>query len=267
MRDGGDDRFLAAVGRLPTLRDDQERRLARRARTGDADARDALVRGNLRLVVHLARRVPRAGTLLSLSDLVQEGSVGLATAVDRYDPTIGPRFGAFARWYILDALREATARGRRGVRLPVQAHRRLRMLQQAETRLTTELRRVPTTDELADDLATTPVEIHDLRRVATAPLSLDTPTDSEDGALLADLLPADPAERPEDRPLDVTALRVAVQDLPRTEQQVIALRFGLDGNPPRTFAEVGRLLHAEPRRVVAVERRALRRLRAAGAAA
>jgi RNA polymerase primary sigma factor len=261
-----DAEFLTSLARLPRLDAEHERRLALRALAGDVGARRRLVEANLRLVAHLARQMPREGTLLSLGDLVQEGAIGLATAAGRYDPGVGPRFGTFARWYVIDALRAAAARGRTGVRLPVAAHRRLRELQRAERRLGAELRRAPAAAELAAALDVPVAEVDDLRRVASGPVSLDAPAPGqEDGASLGALLAA-AEDLPAGAPVDPGALRAAVRGLPARERRVIALRYGLDGDPPCTQAEIGRAMHAGERRVAAVERQALRRLRATVAA-
>jgi RNA polymerase primary sigma factor len=213
-------------------------------------------------VAHLARRIPREGTLLSRADLVQEGAVGLATAAERYDPAHGVRFGAFARWYVIDALRAAAARSRQGVRLSVPAHRRLRTMQRGERRLTAGLGRTPAARELAHSLGWSERDVHELRRVAAGPVSLDAPLGDDEGRVVADLLVApqeDPATEPE---IDKASLRAAVGELPPAERQVVHLRYGLDGEPPRTAAEVARELRAGERRVASIEAQALRRLRA-----
>ena len=251
MADELDD-FLRRIGRVPLLTAEQERRLGRRVQRGDLAARERMVEANLRLVVHLARGLRRAGGPLALADLIQEGTIGLVRAVERFDPARGFRFSTYASWWIRQAMLHARAEHRDGLRLSGPAVRRGRELRAARE----ELGPAATRADLAARLGWSEDEVAALERASAGVVSLDVAGETAAPA-------CDPAVEGERRE-DVFRLLAA---LDARSREVIELRFGLAGTPPLTAREVAVRLGTSASRVRHAEERALRRLRALPGAA
>src|SRR3954471_22079867 len=182
--------YLRGIARTPLLTPAQEQALARRVERGDMAAKDHMIEANLRLVVHIAKRYQREDSGLTLTDLIQEGTIGLVRAVEKFDYRRGYRFSTYATLWIRQAVGRAVAEKGRAVRLPVHVGDRVRKLQAVERRLAMALGATPSTSELADALEWTEAEVADVRRIAMAPVSLEAPVgdegDAELGHLLAD---------------------------------------------------------------------------------
>jgi RNA polymerase primary sigma factor len=248
-----------------TLSAAEERRLARRARGGDVDARNRLVEANVRLVAHLARRLRPQTAGVSHADLVQEGVLGLMRAIDGFEPHRGHRLSTYATWWIRAAMLRALAEEGRPMRLPSPVARRAWALARAERRLAAELGREPTAGELAAELGGDEAEVGELRRAAAPVVSLHAPVGGARDATLADLLPDDRGSDPHDdltRVEDAEDLAAIVRALPPRARRILELRFGLDGTHPHSLAEAARALGTSQARARALEEHALARLRA-----
>lgn len=254
-----------ASGRLHdemTLDSAERRRLEREVHKGE-EARERLVRYNLRLALSIARRY--AGRGLPLEDLMQEGTLGLLRAAERYDPDLGYRFSTYATWWIRQAVRRALVEQGRSVRLPEHLVGLLGRLQRAALTIEQEHGRPATAAELALALETTVDKVEAALKASLMPASLDAPV-TEDGATLAEVVADEgptAGEVAEDRALRA-AVREALNGLTDRERIVVELRHGLDGKPPRTLAEVGEALGISRERARQLEAQALRKLRLQG---
>jgi RNA polymerase primary sigma factor len=254
--------FLAQIARTPLLTPAEELRLARRVERGDLTAKERMVAANLRLVVHVAKRFQREGHGLTLGDLIQEGTLGLVRAVEKFDHRLGYRFSTYATIWIRQAIGRAIAEKGRAIRLPEQVNVRVRALEREQRRLTADLGREPTVDELAAALETDGTGVLELIELRRSTLSLDEPVGDEDGSPLGDLI-ADPRSNVSDAMLLADEIRDALVRLPPRERRVIETRYGLSGAGPQTPSEAARTLRLRPRDIRRLEELALRRLRAA----
>src|SRR3954462_7035789 len=259
--------FLQRIARTRLLTHAEELELARRIERGDMAAKDRMIEANLRLVVHLAKRFQREDSGMTLLDLIQEGTIGLVRAVEKFDHRRGLRFSTYATLWIRQAIGRAMSEKGRTVRLPVHVGDRVRKLQAVERRLAMSLGAMPTSAELADALDWTEGEVADVRRVALAPVSLEAPVGDEGDAELAHLL-ADEGPSPEESAAvsrmhaDLGNVLSALDGL---ERRVLELRFGLGAEAAHTPGQAARVLGITPRRVRCAEDRALRHLRASPA--
>jgi RNA polymerase primary sigma factor len=252
--------FLRDVRRYPLLTADEEKELSRRVEAGDREAKDRMVNSNLRLVVSIARRYQNQG--LSLLDLIQEGTLGLIRAVEKFDWRRGFRFSTYATLWIQQAIQRALANQARVIRLPVHVVEHQQRIARAERRLTPSLGRDPTDAELAEASRLSEERVAQVRELPRAVTSLDRPVDEEGDTELGDLIAAEPEEPLADLEVSLRAelLERALEELPERDARVIRLRFGLGGNEPRTLEQVGRELGLTRERVRQIERRALERL-------
>ncbi len=253
--------YLREIARIPLLSREEEQELARRLRAGDESAKRRLIEANLRLVVQVARRYFSRG--LPLPDLIEEGNLGLIRAVEKFEPERGLRFSTYATWWIRHAIIRALANQARLIRLPVHVEMLLGRYVKEQQRLTQNLGRPPTTDELAQALGTTREQVEELEELRQRPLSLDTPL-TEQGRL-ADLV-ADPTADPSAALTRLfherTDLVSVLDDLAANESKVLRRRFGLEGGPPETLDAIGQTLGLTRERVRQIEAAALRKLRA-----
>jgi RNA polymerase primary sigma factor len=243
--------------------DDGQRVELERLVEDGGQARRRLIECNLRLVVSVARRY--LGHRLSLLDLVQEGNLGLQIGVERYDWRRGFRFSTYVYWWIRQALTRAIADQSRTIRLPVHVAELLSKLAGAERKLTIELGREPTVDEVAAYLDVDPERIKAVRRAARMPVSLEAPLDEEGQLTLGDVIGDDhstEAARESAEAADLSErLDSALGELDPRQRQVLRLRFGLDRRPERTLGEVGEELGVSRERVRQIEAEALAELR------
>jgi RNA polymerase primary sigma factor len=262
--DPGFSHFLAEMGRVPLLTAAEERRLALRVQRGDLDAKERMVRANLRLVVHIARAYQRAEHGLTLADLVQEGTFGLVRAVEKFEPRRGLRFSTYATIWIRQSVARGITNKGRAIRLPASVEQRLRALAQAERSLAVALGRDPDDAEAAAALGWTEQEVRELRGAERRMVSLHQPVAPDAETELGELLPDDapsPYEQVE-AALIGDEVRALLDTLHPRERAVLELRYGLTGQPPLTRSETARRLGLRRREAVRLEELALRRLRA-----
>lgn len=257
--------YLREIGQVPLLTTEQEKDLALRIKNGGPDAaaaRQQMAAANLRLVVSIAKRYRDRG--LPLLDLIQEGSLGLLRAIEKFDVTKGYKFSTYATWWIKQALSRALADQSRLVRLPVHLGETLNRIQAARRQLTQTHGREPSDAELAEHLEMSEEKLRELRRTAQDPVSLATPVGEEADSTLADFIP-DPHALDADDAAVSGMLRVqiamALDQLTERERKVLELRYGLSDGQPHTLEEVGRAFKVTRERVRQIEVKALRKLR------
>jgi RNA polymerase primary sigma factor len=259
--------WLRRAGRVALLSHDQEIALARRMESPRSnfeaqEAKDTLILANLRLVASVARRYLGHG--MPIEDLMQEGTIGLIRAVERFNYRKGYRFSTYAIWWIRRAISRAIADQARLIRLPVHVTDTLGRINKTRGTLRERLGRMPTRAELAEALTMTEEKLSELLRGAVEPLSLETPIGEEGESRLADLIPATDLHNPVSeatRGALRDELMAALEELTPRERDVILLRYGLDGDEPRTLEEVGRALEVTRERVRQIESSALAKLR------
>jgi len=265
MTDEGLSAFLLRIARTPLLSAAQERSLALAVQRGDLAAKERMIEANLRLVVYLARRYPRDGHGLALADLVQEGTLGLVRAVEKFDPRRGHRFSTYATIWIRQAIGRAIGRHGDAIRLPEHVGQRRRTLDREERRLAGELGRAPEAAELAAATGLLPEEIARTRELHRTVVSLDEPVGGREGAVLADLIADCDAAAPDaiaEATIAGEEVRAALGGLPARERRVLECRYGLQG-ATMTSAETARALGLRAGDIRRLEELALRRLRAA----
>jgi RNA polymerase primary sigma factor len=253
--------FLNEVSRHQLLTADEEVALAKRIERGDREAKERMINSNLRLVVSLAKKYQ--ASQLSLLDLIQEGILGLIRATEKFDWRRGYKFSTYATWWIRQAIERGISNKARTIRMPVHVLQRERKLDRAERKLTVELGRPPTDEELAARAEVPLKQVREVRDAARVLTSLDRPVGEEEGTTLGALFESDEPDIEEtvEVSLRKDAVRRAVSELPETEREVLKLRYGLDGDPhPKSIEEVVRRLDMSRENVKRVESRALRRL-------
>jgi RNA polymerase primary sigma factor len=253
--------FLNEAGRYPLLTAAQEVEIAKRIEAGDKEAKDLLVNSNLRLVVSIAKKYQGHG--LSLLDLIQEGIIGLIRAAEKFDWRKGFKFSTYATWWIRQAVQRGVANKARTIRIPVHIVEREQKISRAERELVAQLERAPTLEEVATKAKLPLKQVREVRAAARAVASLDKPVGDDDSASYGDLFASDEAAPDEQVELELTeqALHDAVRDLPPREQEILRLRYGLDGRAdPKSLEEIGRIMGITRERVRQLESEALRRL-------
>jgi RNA polymerase primary sigma factor len=232
--------YLREIGKVPLLTADQEVYLAKRIERGEMVAKTQMIEANLRLVVSIAKSYLGRG--LSFLDLIQEGSLGLIRAVEKFDYRKGYKFSTYATWWIRQAVTRAIADKARTIRIPVHMVEKLNKVVHTERRLPQQLRWQPSVEEIAAELEITTGEVREIRRMARPPVSLETPIGDEQDSRLADFVEHESAESAFDSAavsLGRTDVRRVLEALPQRERRVIELRFGLYGTQPCTLEEVG----------------------------
>jgi RNA polymerase primary sigma factor len=253
--------YLRAIGRVPLLNAEEEVTLAKRIERGDISAKQHMVEANLRLVVSIAKGYVGRG--LTLLDLIQEGSLGLIRAVEKFDYRRGYKFSTYATWWIRQAVTRSLADKGRTIRIPVHMVERLNKLIHTERRLIQQLGREPNAEELAVELECSVREVRDVMRIAQQPVSLEKPVGEEDDSALADFVEDVSAESPFEIASEAlrreNVMRV-LSSLPRREREVIEMRYGIVGGRARTLEEVGRAFNITRERVRQIENRTLKKL-------
>ncbi len=255
--------YLRSIGRVNLLTAEQEVQLARRIERGDMVAKQQMIEANLRLVVSIAKSYLGRG--LTFLDLIQEGSMGLIRAVEKFDYRRGYKFSTYATWWIRQAVTRAIADKGRTIRIPVHMVEKLNKVVHVERQLVQQLGREPTPDEIAAELDTSVREVRDVLRMAQQPISLEKPIGEEDDSELGDFVEDQTAESPFElasEHLRRENLRRALAALPEREREVIEMRFGLSGERPYTLEEVGRAFNVTRERIRQIENHTLKKLEA-----
>jgi RNA polymerase primary sigma factor len=255
--------YLRSIGRVNLLTAEQEVMLAKRIERGDIQAKQHMIEANLRLVVSIAKSYMGRG--LTFLDLIQEGSMGLIRAVEKFDYRRGYKFSTYATWWIRQAVTRAIADKGRTIRIPVHMVEKLNRVVHAERQLVQELGREPIAAEIAAELQITVREVRDVWRMAQQPISLEKPVGEEDDSSLGDFVEDPTAESPFElasEHLRRENLRRALAALPEREREVIELRFGLTGQRPYTLEEVGRAFNVTRERIRQIESHTLKKLEA-----
>jgi RNA polymerase primary sigma factor len=255
--------FLKDIGKVPLLTAAQEVELAKRIERGDHRAKQEMISANLRLVVSIAKNYRNQG--LPFLDLIQEGTIGLVRAAEKFDYRRGFKFSTYATWWIRQAVARALADKSRTIRMPVHVVEKLNKIGRVERKLVGELGREPSSLEIALELDLDAAEVEQIRRSAQAPVSLEKPVgdeeESEFGHFLADESASAPDEAADTTLRKETLTRI-LGALSTRERRVLELRYGLDGNHPRTLDEVGRTFNVTRERVRQIENQGLRKLQA-----
>jgi RNA polymerase primary sigma factor len=253
--------YLREIGKVQLLTADQEVTLAKRIERGDMGAKTAMTEANLRLVVSIAKGYLGRG--LSFLDLIQEGSLGLIRAVEKFDYRKGYKFSTYATWWIRQAVTRAIADKARTIRIPVHMVEKLNKVVHIERQLVQRLGREPSPEEIGEELEMTTEEVREILRMSQLPISLEKPIGEEEDSSLGDFVEDEAAESPYDtaqlmlRREDVAN---ALNALPRRERAVIELRYGLLGGEPRTLEEVGRAFGVTRERIRQIENNTLKKL-------
>jgi len=253
--------YLRSIGRVDLLNAAQEVQLAKRIERGDMAAKQHMVEANLRLVVSIAKGYLGRG--LTFLDLIQEGSLGLIRAVEKFDHRRGYKFSTYATWWIRQAVTRAIADKARTIRIPVHMVEKLNKVVHVERQLVQELGREPTPEEVAKELNWEVFEIKEILRMAQMPISLEKPIGEEEDSELGDFVEDHTAESPFE--LATENLRRenvgrALDALPEREREVIEMRYGLKGHEARTLEEVGRAFGVTRERVRQIENNTLKKL-------
>jgi RNA polymerase primary sigma factor len=254
--------YLRSIGRVELLTAEQEIELAQRIERGDMIAKRHMVEANLRLVVSIAKGYLGRG--LSFLDLIQEGSLGLIRAVEKFDYRRGYKFSTYATWWIRQAVTRAIADKARTIRIPVHMVEKLNRVAHVERQLVQRLGREPEPEEIASELKWSVREVRDILRVAQLPVSLEKPIGDEEESELGDFVADETAESPFEsatESLQREDIQRALDALPERERQVIELRFGLRGNEPLTLEEVGRAFGVTRERIRQIETNTLKKLK------
>ena len=252
--------FLRDAGRHPLLTAAQEVELAKRIERGDGQAKQTMIQSNLRLVVSIAKNYRNQG--LPFLDLIQEGTLGLIRAVEKFDWRRGYKFSTYATWWIRQAVARALADKARTIRMPVHIVERMQKLNRAERTLWTQLGREPTLEEIAEEANLPIAQAHEVKAAARASTSLDQPVGDTEDAVFGDFVAGEgplPDEQVEVS-LRCQALGEALAALSERERKVLILRYGLDDAEPKTLEEIGRRLGLTRERVRQIETEALKRL-------
>jgi RNA polymerase primary sigma factor len=253
--------YLRSIGRVALLTAEQEVTLAKRIERGDMVAKQQMVEANLRLVVSIAKGYLGRG--LTFLDLIQEGSLGLIRAVEKFDYRRGYKFSTYATWWIRQAVTRAIADKGRTIRIPVHMVEKLNKVVHVERQLVQSLGREPTPEEIASELECSSREVRDILRMSQQPISLEKPIGEEEESELGDFVEDQMAESP----FEVAAENLrkenvhrALAALPQREREVIEMRFGLTGGRPRTLEEVGRAFNVTRERIRQIENHTLKKL-------
>jgi RNA polymerase primary sigma factor len=255
--------FLKDIGKVDLLTAAQEVELAKRIERGDHYAKQEMVEANLRLVVSIAKKYRNQG--LPFLDLIQEGTIGLVRAAEKFDYRKGFKFSTYATWWIRQAVARALADKARTIRMPVHVVEKLNKIVRAERKLRAERGREPSSAEIAFELDLSIDEVDHIRRSAQAPVSLEKPVGDEDESEFGHFLTDENQELP-DEAAEITlrkeTLKKILNTLSSRERQVLELRYGLDGRHPRTLDEVGRTFNVTRERIRQIENQSLKKLRA-----
>jgi len=254
--------FLKDVGKVELLTAAEEVELAKRIERGDDRAKREMVEANLRLVVSIAKRYRNQG--LPFLDLIQEGTIGLVRAVEKFDYRKGFKFSTYATWWIRQGVTRALADKGRTIRMPVHMVEKLSKILRAERKLRAERGREPTSEDIAAELEWTIDEVEQVRSISQTPVSLENPVGDDEETEFGHFIEDENAPLPDvaaDLSFREEALTICLESLSDRERRVLELRFGLNGEPPRSLDEIGRAFNVSRERIRQIENQSLKKLR------
>lgn len=255
--------YLREIGKIPLLTAEQELEIARRVVAGEKKAKDEMAEANMRLVVSIAKRYVGRG--LDLLDLIQEGNTGLLRAVEKFDPDKGFKFSTYATWWIRQAITRAIADQARTIRIPVHMVETINKLLRTQRRLTQELNREPSNEEIAKEMEIDVEKVEHIMKIKQDISSLDASVrDDEEDSVLGDFIEDEDTVSPEESAAG-QLLKEQVKDLlgslTEREQKILKLRFGLEDGKSHTLEEVGQEFSVTRERIRQIEAKALAKLR------
>lgn len=256
------DKYLHEIGKVPLITAEEEVQLARKIRNGDEQALERLINANLRFVVSVAKQYQNQG--LSLPDLINEGNLGLIKAAQRFDETRGFKFISYAVWWIRQSILQALAEQARIVRLPLNKIGSINKINNTFARLEQEFQREPTFNEIAEALDIAPKDVKEALKISSRHVSMDAPLKADEENTLYDVLLHSESESPDSHLLDDSLRREIERSLstlsPR-EADIVRLYYGLNGEPPYSLEEIGKLFNLTRERVRQIKEKAIKRLK------
>jgi RNA polymerase primary sigma factor len=261
--------YLKEIGKTALLTKDEERELAKRSEKGDEEARQRLMRANLRLVVSIAKRYVNRSPNLSILDLIQEGNIGLSRAVEKFDYRKGFKFSTYATWWIRQAITRALADQSRTIRIPVHMVETISKYAQVRRQLIQELGRDPLPEEIAAEMGLEVEKVQHIQKISQEVLSIEQPVGDEEDSTLSDFIPDEKNITP-DQSVTHSLLKDLIKeilvDLTEREQKILAMRFGLEDGVSHTLEEVGKVFGVTRERIRQIEAKALEKVREHGKA-
>jgi len=261
--------YLKEIGKTPLLTKDEERELAKRSEKGDEEARQKIIKANLRLVVSIAKRYVNRSPNLSILDLIQEGNIGLSKAVEKFDYRKGFKFSTYATWWIRQAVTRALADQSRTIRIPVHMVETISKYAQTRRQLIQELGRDPLPEEIAAEMGVDVEKVEHIQKISQEVLSIEQPVGDEEDSVLADFIKDEHNVTPDQavsRALLKDLIKEILVDLSEREQKILAMRFGLEDGMQHTLEEVGKVFGVTRERIRQIEAKALEKIREHGKA-
>ncbi|KKU15264.1 MAG: RNA polymerase sigma factor [Parcubacteria group bacterium GW2011_GWB1_45_9] len=257
--------YLKKIGQTPLLTSQEEKDIAKRAETGDEEARQRLIKANLRLVVSIAKRYANRSPHLNILDLIQEGSIGLSRAVDKFDYRRGFKFSTYATWWIRQAITRALADQSRTIRIPVHMVETISKYTQAKRQLSQEFGREPLVEEIAVEMGIDLEKVRHIQKISQDVVSLEMPIgDDEDDSTLSEFIRDDKNLTPSQltaRALLKDRINEILVHLTDREQKILKMRFGLDSGVTHTLEEVGKTFGVTRERIRQIEAKALEKIK------
>ena len=257
--------YLKEIGKTALLTKDEEKELAKRSEAGDEEARQRLIRANLRLVVSIAKRYVNRSPNLSILDLIQEGNIGLSKAVEKFDYRKGFKFSTYATWWIRQAITRALADQSRTIRIPVHMVETISRYTQAKRGLMQELGREPLAEEIAVEMGIEVDKVRHIQKISQDVMSLESPIGDEDeDSTLAEFVPDEKNLTPSQQASNALLrdkINEIIAGLSEREQKILAMRFGLDDGVLHTLEEVGKVFGVTRERIRQIEAKALEKIK------
>lgn len=259
--------YLKEIGKTPLLTKDEEKDLAKKILKGDEDARQRLMKANLRLVVSIAKRYANRTPNLTLLDLIQEGNIGLSRAVEKFDYQKGFKFSTYATWWIRQAITRALADQSRTIRIPVHMVETISKYAQMRRHLIQELGRDPLAEEVAAEMGLEVDKVRQIQKISQEVLSIEQPVGDEEDSTLSDFIPDEKNITPVQQAAHTLIrdlINEIIVDLTEREREILKMRFGLEDGVTHTLEEVGKIFGVTRERIRQIEAKALEKIREHG---